>query len=100
MKGADRLQKILARVKSGRFKRKVAQGVLLNGRGALNRAAFNIAVEMGLCVVCSKWKGCVVRDHSMYEAWDTERQQTTGVCTWFEAMPRVTTVKASDALTR
>lgn len=84
MDGYGRLQKVIALWKEGRLTREAALTRLLGEKGhrqgKLNKAAFNIAVEQGLCLVCWKWHRCIVRDCTVY----THK----GMCTWFEAVQK------------
>lgn len=80
MKGYDRLQKLLAQVRNKELNRDAALDQLMHGKGNLNRAAFNLAVEEGLCIVCAKWQSCVVHDPVQYA--------NNGKCTWFVAVQR------------
>ena len=75
MKGYGRLQRILVLHKAGKISRYTAQQRLVQGRGQLNKAAYNLAIEEGLCLVCAKWDTCVVHDPAQY----TEKNK----CTWF-----------------
>jgi len=81
MKGADRLQAIVDKWKKG-LPYETAQAQLLTGAGRLNRAAFNIAVEQGLCLVCLKWQKCIVKDCNKYSNTPDKR------CVWFEAIKK------------
>jgi len=80
MDGYGRLQKIITLHKASKLTRELAHNRLMDGPGSLNWAAFNLAVENGLCLVCAKWKRCVVRDCAQYTK--------DGKCTWFEAIKR------------
>lgn len=80
MKGYGRLQKVLAQVKSGELKMLAARDQLMHDKGSLNRAAFNLAVEEGLCIVCAKYKSCIVHDSTQYN--------NKGMCTWFSAVKK------------
>jgi len=81
MKGADRLLKIQALLKAGKISRETAIDRLISGKGKLNRAAYNLAVEEGLCLVCIKWDRCIVKDCTIYTCKSGKRK---GICTWFE----------------
>ena len=76
MKLMEKLQKVLADLKSGKVGHEGAQNEI-----SLDRGMFDIAVEESLCVVCAKWKTCVVRN-------PVEYTRDGGKCTWFEAVER------------
>lgn len=80
MNGYGRLLKIQELLRSERITFETARDRLLREKGKLNKVAYNLAVESGLCLVCSKYKNCVVKNSTTY----TDK----GKCTWFDALGR------------